>query len=112
MSIFTDQDFAMSKAIEKVERWRKREIDKEFYCSRTTPASSLRIVGLFKHAAEVYIATLFRDFEEEFKMAISCLWLKSCKTMGRMYISKCKLLFFFIIGVIIILFGIIICYNW
>lgn len=55
-----------------VERWRKREIEAEFYCSRTTPSSSLRIVGLLKHAAEVYTASLFRDFEEEFKIAISC----------------------------------------
>ena len=55
-----------------VERWRKREIEVEFYYSRTTPTSSLRIVGLFKHTAEVYTATLFRDFEKKFKIAISC----------------------------------------
>ena len=55
-----------------VEQWRKREIEAEFHYSRTTPSSSLCIVGLLKHAAEIYIASLFRDFEEEFKIAISC----------------------------------------
>lgn len=55
-----------------IKRWRKREIKAEFYCSRTTLSSSVRIVGLLKYVAKVYTATLFWDFEEEFKIAISC----------------------------------------
>ena len=55
-----------------VERWRKREIEAEFHCSRTTPSFSLRVVGLLKHVAEIYTASLFRDFEDEFKIAIYC----------------------------------------
>ena len=41
-----------------IERWRKKEIEAEFYCLRTTPYSGLRIMGLLKHAAELYTATL------------------------------------------------------
>ena len=55
-----------------VEQSRKREIEAEFHYSRTTPSSSLCIVGLLKHTAKIYTASLFRDFEEEFKIAISC----------------------------------------
>ncbi|XP_057547361.1 protein FAR1-RELATED SEQUENCE 5-like [Amaranthus tricolor] len=74
------KDAAMSKAIENfykifkktVEKWRKREIEAEFYCSRTRPTSNLRLTGLLKHASEIYTASLFRYFEEEFKTAIVC----------------------------------------
>ena len=57
---------------ETVERWRKQEIEAEFYCSRTRPSSNLRLTGLLKHASKIYTATLFRDFEEEFKTEIAC----------------------------------------
>ena len=38
---------------ETVERWRKQEIEAEFYCSRTRPTSNLRLTGLLKHASEI-----------------------------------------------------------
>ncbi|XP_057529316.1 protein FAR1-RELATED SEQUENCE 5-like [Amaranthus tricolor] len=46
-----------------IERWREREITIEFYYT-TTPTSAFRLMGLLRHASEVYIATLFRDFEQ------------------------------------------------
>lgn len=30
------------------------------------------LIYLLKHASKVYTATLFRDFKEEFRIAISC----------------------------------------
>ena len=54
-----------------IERWRKREIALEFYCSTTTLMSAFRLTSLLRHASEVYTTTLFRDFEQDFKMAIS-----------------------------------------
>ena len=55
-----------------MERWRKWEIEAEFYYSRVRPSSNLRLTGLLKHASEIYTATLFRDFEEEFKTVLAC----------------------------------------
>ena len=55
------------KIFQNTERWKKREIDLEFYSKLT---SNFRIVGLLKHVSKVYIATLYRDFKEEFKTTI------------------------------------------
>ena len=54
-----------------IEIWREREIAFEFYCTTTTPTSTFKLTGLLRHASEVCTTTLFRDFEHEFKMAIS-----------------------------------------
>ena len=50
----------------------EREIALEFYCATIAPMFTFRLIGLLRHASEEYTITLFRDFEHEFKMAISC----------------------------------------
>ncbi|XP_074296481.1 protein FAR1-RELATED SEQUENCE 5-like [Silene latifolia] len=53
-----------------ITRWRKNELKLEFYCSKSQPHSDFALSGLLKHASQVYTSSLFRDFEEEFKVAI------------------------------------------
>ncbi|XP_021726187.1 protein FAR1-RELATED SEQUENCE 5-like [Chenopodium quinoa] len=101
-TIFRDQDFAMSKAIEKrsestnnavgfkankntslteffrifkqtVKRWRKNEADADFKCSNSEPTSHLPMYGLLKHASEIYTHTIFKYFEAEFSYSMGCI---------------------------------------
>ncbi|XP_021724712.1 protein FAR1-RELATED SEQUENCE 5-like [Chenopodium quinoa] len=53
-----------------VKTWRRNEDFYEFNSKKSIPTSSYPMSTLLKHAAEVYTHTLFRDFEEEFNLAI------------------------------------------
>ncbi|XP_021721468.1 protein FAR1-RELATED SEQUENCE 5-like [Chenopodium quinoa] len=101
-TIFTNQDLAMEKAIEKrsestnnavgfkankntslsdffrifkqtVKRWRKKESDTDFQCSNSEPTSNFPMYGLLKHASETYTQTIFRYFESEFSYSMGCI---------------------------------------
>ncbi|CAO2836458.1 unnamed protein product [Amaranthus hypochondriacus] len=51
-------------------RWRRSEIDDEFHCTKSVPKSHMPLIGLLKYASEIYMETLFRDFEKEFTHAM------------------------------------------
>ncbi|KAH6826511.1 hypothetical protein C2S53_014724 [Perilla frutescens var. hirtella] len=53
------------------ERWRSNEEFDEFECSRAIPGSRLPLIGMIKHASEVYTISVFHDFEDEFLKSIS-----------------------------------------
>ncbi|XP_021775475.1 protein FAR1-RELATED SEQUENCE 5-like [Chenopodium quinoa] len=54
----------------RVNTGRRNEDFDEFNSTKSIPTSSYPMSALLKHAAEVYTHTLFRDFEEEFNLAI------------------------------------------
>ncbi|XP_056690137.1 protein FAR1-RELATED SEQUENCE 5-like [Spinacia oleracea] len=56
-----------------VDRWRYQEDQNEYDCGNALPKSDFPMVGMIKHAANVYTLTLFRDFEKEFKYAMGCI---------------------------------------
>ncbi|XP_056695721.1 protein FAR1-RELATED SEQUENCE 5-like [Spinacia oleracea] len=53
-----------------INRWRKTEEKDDFDCTRGIPTSELSVSAILKHAANVYTITLFREFEEEFKLSV------------------------------------------
>ncbi|XP_056694914.1 protein FAR1-RELATED SEQUENCE 5-like [Spinacia oleracea] len=54
-----------------INRWRKTEEKDDFDCTRGIPTSELSMSAILKQAANVYTITLFRDFEEEFKLSVA-----------------------------------------
>ncbi|KAH6780052.1 hypothetical protein C2S52_011289 [Perilla frutescens var. hirtella] len=56
-----------------VQRWRRKEEVDEFECSRAIPGSRLSLLGIVKHTSEVYILSIFHDFEDEFLKSISLI---------------------------------------
>ncbi|XP_021857698.2 protein FAR1-RELATED SEQUENCE 5-like [Spinacia oleracea] len=56
---------------ETIKRWRRTEDIDEFNTTKSIPTSHYPMTSLLKHAAQVYTHTLFRDFEEEFNLAIT-----------------------------------------
>ncbi|XP_056698371.1 protein FAR1-RELATED SEQUENCE 5-like [Spinacia oleracea] len=56
-----------------VDRWRYQEDQNEYDCGNALPKSDFPMVGMIKHAANVYTLTLFRDFEKQFKYAMGCI---------------------------------------
>ncbi|XP_021852671.2 protein FAR1-RELATED SEQUENCE 5-like [Spinacia oleracea] len=58
---------------ETVDRWMYQEDQNEYDCGNSFPKSGFPMVGMIKHAENVYTLTLFRDFEKEFKYAMVCI---------------------------------------
>ncbi|KAH6777472.1 hypothetical protein C2S51_008784 [Perilla frutescens var. frutescens] len=56
-----------------VQRWKSKEEVDEFECSQAIPGSRLPLVGMVKHASDVYTLSVFRDFEDEFLKSISSI---------------------------------------
>ncbi|XP_056690384.1 protein FAR1-RELATED SEQUENCE 9-like [Spinacia oleracea] len=54
-----------------INRWRKTEEKDDFDCTRGIPTSELSMRAILKQAANIYTITLFRDFEEEFKLSVA-----------------------------------------
>ncbi|XP_056697741.1 protein FAR1-RELATED SEQUENCE 5-like [Spinacia oleracea] len=54
-----------------INRWRKTEEKDDFDCTRGIPTSELSMSAILKQAANVDTITLFRDFEEEFKLSVA-----------------------------------------
>ncbi|XP_056697541.1 protein FAR1-RELATED SEQUENCE 9-like [Spinacia oleracea] len=54
-----------------INRWRKTEEKDDFDCTRGIPTSELSMSAILKQAANTYTITLFRDFEEEFKLSVA-----------------------------------------
>ncbi|KAH6805205.1 hypothetical protein C2S51_030036 [Perilla frutescens var. frutescens] len=54
-----------------VQRWRSREQADEFECSRVILTSRIPLIGILKHASEVYTLSVFTDFEDELLKSIS-----------------------------------------
>ncbi|XP_056685511.1 protein FAR1-RELATED SEQUENCE 5-like [Spinacia oleracea] len=65
-----------------INRWRKTEEKDDFDCTRGIPTSELSMSAILKQAANVYTITLFRDFEEEFKLFVD---------QGKKFNSKLKI---------------------
>ncbi|XP_056695644.1 protein FAR1-RELATED SEQUENCE 5-like [Spinacia oleracea] len=54
-----------------INRWRKTEEKDDFDCTRGMPTSELSMSAILNQAANIYTITLFRDFEEEFKLSVA-----------------------------------------
>ncbi|XP_021727215.1 protein FAR1-RELATED SEQUENCE 5-like [Chenopodium quinoa] len=74
-----------------VKTWRRNEDFYEFNGIKSIPTSSYPMSALLKHAAEVYTHTLFRDFEEEFNLAIGSqtklLFINGDKMVYQVYLE-------------------------
>ncbi|XP_021761826.1 protein FAR1-RELATED SEQUENCE 5-like [Chenopodium quinoa] len=74
-----------------VKTWRRNEDFYEFNSIKSIPTSSYPMSALLKHAAEVYTHTLFRDFEEEFNLAIGSqtklLFINGDKMVYQVYLE-------------------------
>ncbi|XP_021766306.1 protein FAR1-RELATED SEQUENCE 5-like [Chenopodium quinoa] len=74
-----------------VKTWRRNEYFYEFNSIKSIPTSSYPMSALLKHAAEVYTHTLFRDFEEEFNLAIGSqtklLFINGDKMVYQVYLE-------------------------
>ncbi|XP_048501273.2 protein FAR1-RELATED SEQUENCE 5-like [Beta vulgaris subsp. vulgaris] len=49
-----------------ISRWRQTETNDEFVDSKSVPKSYFPMTGMLRHASQIYTATMFRDFEQEF----------------------------------------------
>lgn len=63
-------------------RWRRREADDEFKCSREVPQSKYPLTGILKQAAEVYTLTIFWEFENEINKTMSTTFKKLYEEEG------------------------------
>ncbi|XP_021714874.1 protein FAR1-RELATED SEQUENCE 1-like [Chenopodium quinoa] len=74
-----------------VKTWRRNEDFYEFNSIKSIPTSSYPMSALLKHVAEVNTHTLFRDFEEEFNLAIGSqtklLFINGGKMVYQVYIE-------------------------
>ncbi|XP_021773621.1 protein FAR1-RELATED SEQUENCE 5-like [Chenopodium quinoa] len=74
-----------------VKTWRRNEDFYELNSTKSIPTSSYPMSALLKHAAEVYTHTLFRDLEEEFKLAIGSqtklLFINGGKMVYQVYLE-------------------------
>lgn len=65
-----------------VHRWRRREAEDDFKCSREVPQSKYPLTGILKQAAEVYTLTIFWDFENEMNKTMSTTFKKLYEEEG------------------------------
>ncbi|XP_021719176.1 protein FAR1-RELATED SEQUENCE 5-like [Chenopodium quinoa] len=74
-----------------VKTWRRNEDFYEFNNIKSIPTSSYPMSVLLKHDAEIYTHTLFRDFEEEFNLAIGSqtklLFINGDKMVYQVYLE-------------------------